>query len=95
MNINTKKQLLEAIAEEVNGVSKADIQQVLDSLSNIAAKALQAEHEVVLPGIGKLKPALRAARAGRNPKTGEAVQIPAKRGVKLTVGKAFADYVNS
>lgn len=94
MNINSKKQLVDAIAIEAVGVSKADIQQVLDSLSSVAAKALKAEKEVILPGIGKLKPAFRAARAGRNPQTGETIQIAAKRGAKLSLIKSFADHIN-
>lgn len=95
MSINTNKQLIDTIAEEVTSITKDQIWQVLKSLGDTAANTLQQDKEIVLPGIGKLKPAQRAARVGRNPQTGEAIQIPAKRVVKLTVSKKLTDHLNS
>ncbi|MNR47985.1 DNA-binding protein HU [compost metagenome] len=48
-----------------------------------------------LPGLGKLKPAERAARTGRNPATGLAMEIPAKRLVKFAEAKALSDSLNN
>lgn len=95
MSINTNKQLIDAIAEEVTSITKDQIWQVLKSLGGTTANTLQQNKEIVLPGIGKLKPTQRAARLGRNPQTGEAIQIPAKRVVKLTVSKKLTDHLNS
>lgn len=95
MNINTNKQLIDTIAEEVTSITKDQIWQVLTILGDTAANTLQQDKEIVLPGIGKLKPTQRAARVGRNPQTGEAIQIPAKRVVKLTVSKKLTDHLNS
>lgn len=63
-------------------------------LSIVTARTLKAGGDVPLPGIGKLKASLRAARTGRNPATGQAIQIPAKAVVKLTLNKAMDEAIN-
>lgn len=57
----------------------ADVEAVLQALKDVTAQELTAGGEVPLPGLGKLKTKDRAARMGRNPRTGEAVTIPARR----------------
>lgn len=69
-------------------VTKAQVNSVLNALERHASGELVEGNSVILPGIGKLVVTTRAARAGRNPKTGETLQVPASRTVKfrLTAG---------
>ncbi len=87
----TKNELIETIRNRMGGgISKQHIGQVLEKLGDIAAEALQLEGaEIPLPGIGKLKAAVRAGRTGRNPKTGEALEIPPMNTVKLALSTEF------
>lgn len=78
---------------EVSGIAKKDVEHVLKTLGEVVA-ANVVDDEVVLPGIGKLKPKTRAARAGRNPATGETVQIPAKVTVGFKPAKFLSDALN-
>ena len=59
----------------------------LDTLSNLAYKAIKKDGEFVLPGFGKLVKQKRKARTGFNPKTQQKIKIPAKTVVKFRVGK--------
>jgi DNA-binding protein HU-beta len=58
-------------------------------LARIYERTLLTGEEVTVPGVGKLKVVTKAARNGRNPKTGEAIQIPAKRVVEFTPSAEF------
>jgi DNA-binding protein HU-beta len=75
------------------GVSKTDAEAGLKTLGRIVGAALSVGEEVTLPGIGKLKVKVRSARTGRNPRTGEAINIPAKHVVTFTTGKALKDVI--
>jgi DNA-binding protein HU-beta len=86
----TKAELIDRIAANTE-VTKADIGHVLDGLVDVATTALMEDGEVALPGIGKLKVTKRAARTGRNPKTGEAIKIAARKVVRLSVAKSLKD----
>lgn len=68
-----------ARGREGRSLCQADVEAVLQALKDVAAQELAAGGEVPLPGLGKLKTKDRAARMGRNPRTGEAVTIPARR----------------
>lgn len=83
-------QLVDALAEKC-GQQKTVIEEFLAALSVEAIASLRRGGEVVLPHLGKLKPVERAARAGRNPKTGEAVKIPAKTVAKFSAAKDLRD----
>ena len=86
----TKTQLLAAIAQETQ-LTHAQVKAVLDALAKTAhANAAQG---VVIPDIGKLVVIDRAARTGRNPKTGETIQIPAKRALKFRIAKSAKDAI--
>jgi len=89
-NALTKSQTMSTLAETCN-MSKKDIEIVLDALVNLAYR--QAEHGFTIPGLGKLVLQDRKARMGRNPQTGEAIHIPAKRVVKFRVAKAAKDAI--
>jgi len=86
----SKAQLVAAIAEKAE-LPKKQSAEILDYIAELAYK--NAKDTFTLPGIGKLVLNNRAARVGRNPKTGEAINIPAKRVVKFRVAKAAKDAI--
>lgn len=86
----TKSQIADNIAEKT-GVTKKVAAEMLDALTQLAYE--EANNSFTLPGIGKLVLVDRKARTGRNPQTGEAIEIPAKKGVKFRVAKACKDAV--
>lgn len=86
----SKAQLVAAIAEKAE-LPKKQAAEILDYLAVLAYK--HAKDTFTLPGIGKLVLNNRAARVGRNPKTGESINIPAKRVVKFRVAKAAKDAI--
>lgn len=86
----TKSQVAAAIADK-NGISKKQAAEILDYVAELAYK--HAKDTFTLPGLGKLVLVNRKARMGRNPKTGEAIKIAAKRVVKFRVAKAAKDAI--
>jgi DNA-binding protein HU-beta len=86
----SKSQLAAAVAEKAQ-LSKKQAGEILEHIAALAYK--HAKDTFTLPGIGKLVLRNRAARMGRNPKTGETIQIPAKRVVKFRVAKAAKDAI--
>jgi len=88
----TKSQLMQALAEK-NDMSKKDIISFMENLTELAYSEVVNSGEFILPGLGKLVKVDRKAREGRNPATGETIQIPAKTVVKFRVAKAAKDAV--
>ena len=86
----TKSQIAEHMAQKAGLTKKATV-QLLDDFAALAYK--EAKNSFVVPGIGKLVLANRKARMGRNPQTGAAIKIPAKRVVKFRVAKAAKDAI--
>jgi len=86
----TKSQITDHLAGKA-GMTKKAAGQFLDDLASLAHK--EAKNTFTLPGLGKLVLMNRKARMGRNPQTGEAIKIPAKRVVKFRVAKACKDAV--
>ena len=86
----SKSQIAGAIAEKA-GLKKKQGTEILEYLAQLAYK--NAKNTFTLPGIGKLVLVNRKARLGRNPATGEQIQIPAKRVVKFRVAKAAKDAI--
>lgn len=76
------------------GVSKTAVKTVMDSLGIVVRNELKKGGEVTIPGIGKLTVKKTDARTGRNPRTGEPVEIPVKRKPVFTAAKALKDSVN-
>lgn len=79
-------ELIEQVAKNLN-MSQAAVKRVIAQASEQVVDCAKKGVQVSLPGLGKFYPVDRAPRAGRNPKTGETVQIPAKR---VLVFKAIA-----
>ena len=88
----TKSQITAHMAEQT-GMSKADVSLFFDKLAELAYD--EAKNGFTLPGLGKLVLVDRKARIGRNPATGEEIQIPAKKVVKFRVSKACKEGVLS
>ena len=86
----SKSQIAATLAENV-GITKKQAVQFLEELASLAYK--QAKNSFTVPGLGKLVLVNRKARLGRNPATGETIQIPAKRVVKFRVAKAAKDAI--
>ena len=86
----TKSQIVTAIAE-ANGLPKTQTAAILESIVQLAYK--NAKNSFTLPGLGKLVLVNRKARMGRNPATGAAIKIAAKRVVKFRVAKAAKDAI--
>lgn len=85
-----KSELIEAIAQEA-GISKAAAQKALDATTDAVTKALKKGDTVTLVGFGTFYVGERAARQGRNPKTGEPLTIAAAKTPKFRAGKALKD----
>ena len=84
-----KTDLINAIAAE-SGLTKADAAKALNATTNAIANAVKAGDKVELVGFGTFAPAERPARTGKNPRTGEVLEIPAKTIVKFKPGSDLA-----
>lgn len=91
--MRTKKELIEALAERTQQ-SKKDTEAFVDALGDAVRDALAQGGEVVLPGIGKFTVKEKPARTGRNPATGETLQIAARKAPVFSVAKVLKDAVN-
>ena len=78
---------------EKYGLKRAQVKELFEELSNLATNEVKENGEFVLPGFGKLVLSERKAREGRNPQTGETIQIPAKTALKFRIGKGLKDSV--
>ena len=88
-----KTELVDAISKEAS-LSKKDTEAFVKSFVDVISKALKKGDEVALVGFGTFAVSKRAARSGRNPKTGETIKIAASKTPKFKPGKALKDLVN-
>ena len=88
-----KSDLVDAIAKSAD-ISKAAAGRALDAAVESIKKALKKGDTVSLIGFGTFKVGKRAARTGRNPRTGETIKIKAAKVPKFTAGKGLKDAVN-
>lgn len=88
----TKSAIIASLAEST-GLSKKQVDGLLSEMATLAYKEVKKSGEFVVPGLGKLVKIKRAARQGRNPATGETIQIAAKTVVKFRVAKAAKEAV--
>ena len=88
-----KNDLVAAVSGSA-GLSKADAAKAVDSVFDSITGSLKGGNEVRLVGFGTFSVANRKASEGRNPRTGEKIQIPASRQPKFKAGKALKDAVN-
>ncbi len=88
-----KSDLINSIAAST-GLTKADAGRALDATTSNIARSLQQGQSVSLVGFGTFSVKHRKARAGRNPRTGETIQIRASNNPSFKAGKALKDAVN-
>ena len=89
----TKSALIERIAESAPHLTKRDAEAVVNTLFDAMTAALKRGERIEIRGFGSFQVKERKARKGRNPKTGEAVQIAAKRTPFFKVGKSLKEQV--
>jgi DNA-binding protein HU-beta len=86
----TKSQIADHIAKKAD-LKKNQAVMIIEEIAKLSYK--EAKNSFTLPGIGKLVLMQRKARMGRNPRTGEALKIPAKKVVKFRVAKAAKEAI--
>jgi DNA-binding protein HU-beta len=89
----TKAELLKNVRAKAE-VTQATAEKVVEAVFGTIKEALEKGESFALVGFGTLKVAERAARTGRNPRTGEAIAIPAKKAVRFLPGKALREKLN-
>lgn len=90
--MTTKADLI-ADLSTILGITKKQAKAFVNAYSEQTKAILTRDGEALIPGIGKLKLKSRAARTGRNPQTGAALQIPARRTVRLSPAKSLKTHV--
>jgi DNA-binding protein HU-beta len=88
-----KTELIDAIAAATD-TNKASADRVLNAVLDSITSALKSGQKVTIPGFGTFEVRHRAARMGRNPQTGESIQIQASNSPAFKAGKALKDAVN-
>jgi DNA-binding protein HU-beta len=88
----TQTAIIRELAEQ-SGVNNKVAKQFIEALAALAIRETKKNGVFVLPGIGRLVRAERKARTGRNPATGEAIKIPAKKVVKFRLAKSVKDAI--
>lgn len=89
----TKTLLVDYIAEET-GLTKADSARALEAMMNGVVKGLKEEGKVTLTGFCTFAAVKKEAKVGRNPRTGEAVQIPARVAATIKAGSKLKEALN-
>jgi DNA-binding protein HU-beta len=89
----TKNELIAAVAEKT-GASRTDAASAVEATFEAIGATLGKGGEVKIAGFGNFKVAKRAAREGRDPRSGQPVQIPASKRPKFSAGKALKDLCN-
>ena len=88
----TQSEILNHFSEKT-GLKRTQVKEFFDQLAELASSEVKNNGEFALPGFGKLVLSERKAREGRNPQTGETIQIPAKTTLKFRIGKGLKDTV--
>ncbi len=88
----TKAELASSVAEKA-GISKAEAEKAVSACIDSITEALKGGDKVSLIGFGVFSVGERAARTGKNPSTGEPIQIPAAKAAKFKAGKALKDAI--
>ena len=88
-----KTELIEAIAKQAD-LSKKDAEAALNAFVDTVGEVIKKDEKVTLVGFGSFEAKTRAARTGRNPQTGEEIQIAAGKVPSFKAGKALKDAVN-
>lgn len=87
-----KNEIIERLAKE-HGITQTRGKEIVDYLLDEIKKELKDGNEVELSGFGKFTAIQKEARIARNPRTGEKMEIPAKKAVKFKAAKQFSDFI--
>lgn len=90
----TKSDFVELLSER-NEITKKDATEMYDSVFGTLVEVVSEGSEVAIPGLGRVKIAERAARMANNPRTGEKVEVPAKKAPKFQFSKNIKEAVAS
>ncbi len=90
-----RSELIDDIAENTEGVSKRDIGEVVDAFTSSVSRAMQNKDKLTLVGFGSFEAVHRDAKTGRNPATGESLEIDAKDVPVFKAAKALKELVNN
>jgi len=91
----TKREMIQRVTERVSGMKPGDTEAVVNTLFEVLSRTLSVrEGRVEIRGFGAFRVLERKAREGRNPQTGEAIQIPARRVVQFRPGKELVHRIN-
>jgi DNA-binding protein HU-beta len=88
----SQSEVLNHFAEKFD-MKRAQVKEIFEELSSLATQEVRSNGEFALPGFGKLVLSERKAREGRNPQTGDTIQIPAKTTLKFRLSKSMKDSV--
>lgn len=88
-----KSEMIEALANQT-GLTKADVEKVFNGTFDLFKNELEKGNNVSVAGFGTFKITERSAREGRNPQTGETIQIAASKSVGFKAGSALKEIVN-
>ena len=89
-----KAELIAAMSEKAE-ISKKDAEKALKAFTDVVAEELKKGEKIQLVGFGTFEVTERAARTGRNPHSGEEMNIPASKAPKFKAGKALKDLINA
>jgi DNA-binding protein HU-beta len=90
-----KQDLVKSVASKIEGATQKDVAIVIDTVLETIKESVANGEKINLVGFGSFEAVERAAREGRNPKTGESISIPASKAPKFKAGKNFKDMVNA
>ncbi len=90
----TKSVLIEKVAEKIEGLTRNQTEIVVETVFDSIKKALMSGEKIEIRGFGNFRLKNRKPRKARNPKTGESVEVPAKKVLYFKVGKALKEALN-
>lgn len=89
-----KADIVDSIADKVDGLTKKQAAEAFEAVFGTITRHLKKGERVQLPGFGSFSVSKRAARTGRNPKTGETIKIKASKAAKFKMGKELKETLN-
>ncbi len=90
----TKSELIDRVAEQVEGLTRKQVETVVDTIFDGMKEALRRDEKIEIRGFGNFKTKIRNAKTARNPRTGEKVEVPPKRAIHFKIGKPFNEALN-
>jgi integration host factor beta subunit len=90
----TKSVLIEKVTEKVDGLTKKQVETIINAIFDGMKDALARGEKIELRGFGNFRVKERNAKIARNPRTGEKVEVPAKKVLHFKLGKPFHDALN-